>query len=793
MIRHRLCTNDVWLCCQDRRRQETRHSRCSLLTSPDNAALTSVLPTFSLPSVTQLTKFILDLDSQLESKKLSLNRCYPLTNPNLPLYSIDGKPLWFNLRFTGDLDVSDTAIQKMNPLTDVHYFTVGPRGKYLVEEQMSGSTLLFYIPSKLCSAYIRHFDFANKLMSSLPKSDQTNQMEVLRRALVHVAEYLREVCGQLSAGIDKSTCSKKSDWKNDKWSSFLSLNMQIYSVKLFQVEMPDLETLDSIAEQNQCIDYFVTSQEITNDNRKLDQPTDLKASEVRHWDVLTVGGPTPHALDSSGTGRSLIRFEELAKLHLEVTKYLLKQDAEHGNVRDMYAGFGLSFTDVFIRRDLAVLSLIVTPLCTSLMRALETHKSDELFWKILVNTRKVHFSWLSLINDSGDEREMMRDFIAAVNYVNRYVKFIFVEGDNGFFPLIDIDLLGDILVTIYLPNNEGLPDKRSVFVSKYLKHGKHLQFDCCVHFLNQRLIPAPSGTDTTGATNALGDEREMMRDFIAAVNYVNRYVKFIFVEGDNGFFPLIDIDLLGDILVTIYLPNNEGLPDKRSVFVSKYLKHGKHLQFDCCVHFLNQRLIPAPSGTDTTGATNALGAVGKLSSLQVEIFRDLHDSFITGHLTETIEKLAHTFGQNNEVERLKSSKEKLSQCILSSEYLDRSAKFPPAIDHINEFIVASRLSRCIRLCSCKSAKDRTAMGATYEMAELICEYIDSVQKSSRFQPGDQIRGALLDSLRRGVRLRNCKMNAGLPKYKFTSLNQRLMPQVFKPPEGTYTGSNSVST
>ena len=130
-----------------------------------------------------------------------------------------------------------------------------------------------------------------------------------------------------------------------KWSSFLSLNMQIYSVKLFQVEMPDLETLDSIAEQNQCIDYFVTSQEITNDNRKLDQPTDLKASEVRHWDVLTVGGPTPHALDSSGTGRSLIRFEELAKLHLEVTKYLLKQDAEHGNVRDMYAGFGLCEQD----------------------------------------------------------------------------------------------------------------------------------------------------------------------------------------------------------------------------------------------------------------------------------------------------------------------------------------------------------------------------------------------------------------------------------------------------------------
>ena len=62
----------------------------------------------------------------------------------------------------------------------------------------------------------------------------------------------------------------------------------------------------------------------------------------------------------------------------------------------------VAFTDVFIRRDLAVLSLIVTPLCTSLMRALETHKSDELFWKILVNTRKVHFSWLSLINDRSD-------------------------------------------------------------------------------------------------------------------------------------------------------------------------------------------------------------------------------------------------------------------------------------------------------------------------------------------------------------------------------------------------------
>ncbi|XP_075245814.1 uncharacterized protein LOC142339564 isoform X2 [Convolutriloba macropyga] len=670
---------------------------CALLTNSENSAITSFLPSLfvtetSLPSVAENTsEFIRKLDLQLKEVRIVLKRCYPVASLGTQPYSDYDRLLWFNIQFETNDKLDGTALQRRNPMTDVHFLSLVGTGKYLLEEQMFGSTLSYHVPLKLLSAFINHFQYVYKLMYNLLKLDQTNNVEVLRRTQQQTVDFLREAFANLMAGMDTSSYLKKSDWKNDKWSASIPLNLQTYRVKLYELKMQqDLETMDTIAEQSEngfCV--ITTPQERKSENRYWDEPTELEKKELKSWEIVTVGCPTPHALDCSGTGRGLVRFEELVRLQGETVRQLLKVNPEHRDLKLPFTTYGLAFTDVFIRRDILSLSLILTPLCVGLARALETCKDDLIFWKILL-THKVNFSWTSLINDNGSELDMLRDFVAAVDYVNRFVKFVFYEGDNGLFPDIEVDITGTIFIR----------------------------------------------------------------------------------------FPV---------------PYNANLTDKRSAFMHTVRREGKEFQLDCCVHFLNQRLIPAPAGADATGASNAFGATGKLSTIQNDIFKQVHKTFVESHLKDTIGILNYTYGQTDDLKRLQNSGDKLRSLLKSADYLEKSARFPPAIDHVEEFMTASRLSRCIRLVNCKSAKDRTSVMATWEMSHQITEFLDTFQKSSRFQNREDMRTVIVDSLRRGVRLRNCKMNVGQPRYKFTGINMRLMPEELKPPEGTFTGSATVAT
>ena len=125
---------------------------------------------------------------------------------------------------------------------------------------------------------------------------------------------------------------------------------------------------------------------------------------------------------------------------------------------------------------------------------------------------------------SGNEYEMLKDFLGVISYVNTYVKFLFCEGDNNFYPTIEADMLGDIIVRIEIPKSKGSLDSRSVFVSQFPADGSGKLYDCCVHFLNQRVIPAPSGADASSATNAM---LVFGRTSFSSVHCCNTFVLFL--------------------------------------------------------------------------------------------------------------------------------------------------------------------------------------------------------------------------------------------------------------------------
>ena len=87
------------------------------------------------------------------------------------------------------------------------------------------------------------------------------------------------------------------------------------------------------------------------------------------------------------------------------------------------------------------------------------------------------------------------------------------------------------------------------------------------------------------------------------------------------------------------------------------------------------------------------GATGKLSTIQNDIFKQVHKTFVESHLKDTIGILNYTYGQTDDLKRLQNSGDKLRSLLKSADYLEKSARFPPAIDHVEEFMTASRLSR----------------------------------------------------------------------------------------------------
>ena len=111
--------------------------------------------------------------------------------------------------------------------------------------------------------------------------------------------------------------------------------------------------------------------------------------------------------------------------------------------------------------------------------------------------------------------------------------------------------------------------------------------------------------------------------------------------------------------------------------------------------------------------------------------------------------------------------------------------------HPEVLITAERftaLAGGARVTSCKSGKDRTGMAATLEEFDALRDWLGGRGYRIAFgtrEPETHLRDLLRS---KGVRRDNVRLNTGNDNYAFNSLQQGFLPEMYRPPPGSY-GTN----